>query len=100
MNWRKNIDPLIRSHLEFQIKEASKNKNAYSKSKNPSNAQLWCAIANLSKQVFDLNLKIKFLENTLKEVASQNTKKKSSSKKKTKKAKKKSSSLKKSLKKY
>jgi len=66
--WRKRIDKDIRDHLEFQIKETSKYEGAYILSKKPSSAQLWCAIANLSKQIFELNLKIKFLENALREM--------------------------------
>jgi len=66
--WRKNIDPLLRDHLEMQIKESYRHRRGYTKAKDVSKAQLWCAIANLSKQVFDLSLKIKFLERTLQEV--------------------------------
>jgi len=67
-NWRNNVDPMIKSHLEAQIKETSKTP-VYKEAKNPGNAQLWVAVANLSKQIFDLNLKLKFLENALREVA-------------------------------
>lgn len=88
MEWRKNIPSSIKNHLELQIKEASKYKKYYLKSKNPSNAQLWCAIANLSKQNFDLNLKVKFLEGVLRD-----TLQKQSDKIKT-------NPIKKSLKKY
>ena len=65
MNWRKNIDPIIREHLESQIKESHRHKKAYSQARNKNTAQLWVAIANLSKEIFDLNLKIKFIEKTL-----------------------------------
>ena len=75
MNWRKNVDPIIREHLESQIKESFRYKKSYSKAKNKNNAQLWIAIANLSKQVFDLNLKVKFLEKTLREVLGKKIKK-------------------------
>ena len=75
MNWRKNVDPIIREHLESQIKESFRYKESYSQAKNKNNAQLWIAIANLSKQVFDLNLKVKFLEKTLREVLGKKTKK-------------------------
>lgn len=68
MSWRNKVEPILRNYLEIQINESSKYKSAYSLSKNPSNAQLWIAIANLAKQNFDLNLKIKILENALKDV--------------------------------
>ncbi|MBI2105397.1 hypothetical protein HYT56_01000 [Candidatus Woesearchaeota archaeon] len=72
MSWRKNIDPILKEHLEKQIRESYVHKNSYSLAKNKNTAQLWVAIANLSKQIFELNLRIKFLEKTLKE----NTRKK------------------------
>ena len=59
----------LRDHLEMQIVKSSKQKKAYRKSKNPSNAQLWCAIANLSKQVFNMNLKIGYLEKKLQKLS-------------------------------
>lgn len=68
MPWRKNVDPIIKEYLDLQVKESNKFKNAYSKAKNPANAQLWIAIANLSKHIFSLELKIKYLEGTMKDM--------------------------------
>lgn len=65
--WRDKVDASIKDHLEVQIAEATKHKGAYKKSKDPANAQLWCAIANLSKQIFEINLRMKYLENVVKE---------------------------------
>lgn len=67
MNWRDNVGSGLREHLEVQISEASKQEHAYRYAKNRSNAQLWCAIANLSKQLFDLNLRLNYLERALRE---------------------------------
>ena len=67
MSWRKSVPSSIKNHLEFQIKESSKYKPIYSKSKNPSNAQLWIAVSNLSRQIFDLNLKLNYLEGVFRE---------------------------------
>lgn len=67
MAWRDNVDPMIKNHLELQIKESAKF-NSYKKAKNPALAQLWVAVANLSKQIFDLNLKLNYLENALKDL--------------------------------
>ena len=91
MSWRDKIDPSIKSHLELQIRETTRHKPAYSLAKDKAVSQLWCAIANLSKQNFDLNLKIKFLENALREL---------SQKREQEPIKKKSSRLEKSLKKF
>lgn len=66
-NWRKDVSPEIKEFLEALVENVHKHKPAYVKSKNPSSAQLWCALAHLSKQVFDLNLKLKILEKVLKD---------------------------------
>ena len=68
-NWRKYVNHGLKSHLEAQIKASSQHKKAYICSKNPANAQLWIAIAGLSKQIFDLNLKFDYLERALRDVA-------------------------------
>ncbi len=65
MRWRKKVDKTIQGHLELQIKESSKHKKAYRESYNPPNAQIWIAIANLSKQIHQLNSKINYLEKEL-----------------------------------
>ncbi len=75
-NWREKVDPMIKNHLEIQIKESMKNKEAIKESSNPANAQLWCAIANLSKQNFNLELRLKYLERLLREVLKSKTKSK------------------------
>ncbi len=68
MTWTKQVDPIIKDYLDIQVKEANKFKNAYLKSKNPANAQLWIAIANMTKHIFSLELKIKYLEGTIKDL--------------------------------
>jgi len=67
-SWRENVDPLIKEHLEAQIRETTKYQTTYMQSANPQNAQLWVAIANLSKQIFNINLKIKYMEKLIKDV--------------------------------
>jgi len=69
MDWRDEINPIIKSHLETQIKETTTHKKAYQKAKEPTKAQLWVAIANLSKQIFDLHLRIKVLEKGIQDLA-------------------------------
>jgi len=67
MSWRDSVDKSIKGYLEVQIRDSAKHKETISNSKNPANAQLWIAIANLSKQVFELELKFKYLEAALRE---------------------------------
>ncbi len=65
-SWRDKVDLSIKDQLEIQVAESAKHIEAYKEAADPANAQLWCAIANLSKQVFELNLRIKYLENSVK----------------------------------
>ncbi len=67
--WRANLPGDIKSHLEAQIKEVARFKNIYFSERNAQNIQLWIGIAGLSKGIFDLNLKTKFLENALKDIS-------------------------------
>ena len=68
-NWRDSVDASIRSFLEMQIREASRHKSSYKLSSSPSNAQLWIAVANLSKQLFDINLKLNYIERALRDMS-------------------------------
>lgn len=66
-SWRENVDPLIKEHLEAQIRETTKHQSTYLQSKNPQGSQLWVAIANLSKQILSLSLRVKYMEKVLKD---------------------------------
>ena len=69
MSWRNQVDPIIKSHLERQIAESIRHRSSYEQANNPAIAQAWIAIANLSKEIFDINLKLKYLERALKEIS-------------------------------
>lgn len=64
-NWRDSVEDSVKKHLELQIRESFKHKDAIQNSPNPNISQLWVAVANLSKQNFELELKIKMLEKTV-----------------------------------
>ena len=66
-SWREDISPELKEFLESLINSVHKYKPAYTKARNPSAAQLWCALADLSKQVSDLDMKFKILEKVLKD---------------------------------
>ena len=66
MKWRDGVDPLIKNHLDKQVAESVRHRRDYEKAKNPGLAQLWIAVANLSKELFEMNLRIKGLESSLK----------------------------------
>jgi len=59
------VDSNLKPHLERQVQESVKQKRAYSRAKNKSIAQLWCVIASMSKELFDLKLRLNYLEKTL-----------------------------------
>ena len=65
--WRENIDPFLRSHLESQLKQTMKYREDYKHSRDPSRAQLWIAIANLSRQLFNVTVKLNYMERLLQE---------------------------------
>lgn len=73
-DWRRFIEPGTRTHLEAQLKEIAKYKGAYMRAENPANAQLWCGLAFLSKQIFDLNLRMNYLERALKDITGKRAK--------------------------
>lgn len=74
MNWRKKVDPLIASHLEYQIQESAKQKEALEEAQNPANAQLWIALATLAKQANELTLKMHYLEKAVQEIVQEKLK--------------------------
>lgn len=64
MGWREKVNPETKKFLETQINEASKDKS-YLHAKNPGNAQLWLAVANLTKAIVDLEMRLDSLENSM-----------------------------------
>ena len=66
-NWKNKLDNTLRDHLNIQLRNSFEQEEAFKSAQNKANAQLWVAIANLSKDVFDLNLKVKYLERKLTE---------------------------------
>ena len=66
-NWRDRIDPFLRTHLESQLRETMKYRDDYKHSKDPSKAQLWIAIANLSRQLFNVSVKLNYMERFIQE---------------------------------
>jgi len=67
MDWREKVDNSIKEHLDTQIKETHKSEDALKSADDPKNAQLWIAIANLSKQINDISLKVDYIERVLQE---------------------------------
>ncbi len=75
MDWRDILDPTLKEHFNDLLKKVHTEKKAYLSARNISNAQLWCALAVLMKEVSDLQLKVKSLEKKLPSKSSSSLKK-------------------------
>ena len=58
MIWRKVLHPSLKPHLEHQIRETFKHRKVIRMSSDPKNAQLWVAIANISKDMAEIKQKL------------------------------------------
>ena len=68
-NWKDKIDLGLKDHLERQIKETHNNKEAILSSNDPKVTQLWIAVANLSREIFEINLRLKYLERAMRDMS-------------------------------
>ena len=66
-DWRKHVHPELREHLEREIRGTFAYKKGYDDADNKGNAQLWIAVANLSKMINKLEKKLGEIENSVKE---------------------------------
>jgi len=64
--WQDKLDPTIKEHFDDLLKKVVKEKSAYSNANNPSKAQLWSALAVLTKEVSDLRLEVQRLQKSKK----------------------------------
>ncbi len=65
MNWRDEINPAIKAHIEARIRQSAENRDAVLAARNPREAQLWIALGNMSREITEANLKLKYLEKAL-----------------------------------
>ncbi|MBU1246124.1 MAG: hypothetical protein ABIJ20_04360 [Nanoarchaeota archaeon] len=68
-NWQDKIDLSLKDHLKRQIDETHNSKEAMLSSDNPKLTQLWIAIANLSREIFEVNLRLKYLERAMRDMS-------------------------------
>lgn len=59
MKWRKVLHPSLKPHLEHQIRETFKHRKVIRRSNDPMNAQLWVAIANLTKEINEIKTQLR-----------------------------------------
>ena len=62
MSWKDFLTTKTQSSLQEEIKGTLAERGAYKLAKNPSNAQLWVAIAKLAERLEQANAKIAQLE--------------------------------------
>ena len=68
-NWQDKIELSLKDHLKRQIDETHNSKEAMLTSDNPKLTQLWIAIANLSREIFEVNLRLKYLERAMRDMS-------------------------------
>ena len=68
MNWRQNIDKTLRPFVEKLISESFK-QDAHKLAQNKANAQLWITAGILSRQLYNVEMKLKYLEKALQDIA-------------------------------
>jgi len=64
--WRDNLDATLKEDFEVLLKRVSLEKKAYKSAKDVSKAQLWCALAILSKEIENLKIRANALEKVVK----------------------------------
>jgi hypothetical protein len=67
--WRKKVNKSLRPYLEKFIAETHFHKKSFNLAKDPGKAQIWIAIALLSKQIYNLEVKLNYLEKALKDLS-------------------------------
>ena len=65
MNWKSELDPVIKDYLNNLLKEVAEYKKAYSKAKDISRAQIWVALALLYRKITVLEATINEIKDRL-----------------------------------
>ncbi|MAG19848.1 hypothetical protein CL618_00230 [archaeon] len=76
VNWKNKVDPGLKKFLETLLVESRKQKKAFLEADDPKIAQVWCSMAELGKQIVELNRKLDYLEKALVEVSKKKVTKK------------------------
>lgn len=69
MSWRENLNKGIKPYIERLIRESFLYKNEYNEAADRGKAQLWISLALLSKQLSEIELKLRLFEGVLKEIS-------------------------------
>ncbi len=67
VDWKQELDPILKDYLNSILKEVIKNRDAYSKAKDKKIAQLWIAIALLYREINLLRAEIEEIKQYISE---------------------------------
>lgn len=73
MSWRKNLNKEIRPYVEKLIRESFLYNEEYKEAEDRGKAQLWIALALISKQLSEIESKLKLFEAVLKDISPKKT---------------------------
>ncbi|MFH1636835.1 MAG: hypothetical protein ABIB71_00240 [Candidatus Woesearchaeota archaeon] len=67
--WREELDAEMRDYLEALVNKSSKFRENYSKAKHVGSAQIWVAMSILQKEISDLKMQLKVVEEAVKDIS-------------------------------
>ena len=67
MDWKKNLDPVIKDYLNDLLKKVLEEKKAYSQARDVSKAQIWVALALLYREISLIKSEIEEIKSSLRE---------------------------------
>ncbi|MGB9674832.1 MAG: hypothetical protein ACPLX8_01740 [Nanopusillaceae archaeon] len=65
MDWKDNLDPVLRDFLKSLLEEVKKYKEVYMNSDDPARAQIWIALAILYRKILSVDSKVSEIHNLL-----------------------------------
>ncbi len=65
MDWKDNLDPVLKDFLKSLLSEVKKYREIYIKAEDPANAQIWVALAILYRKLLSIESKINEIEEIL-----------------------------------
>ena len=68
--WRKKVDKSLKPFLEKYIEDTHRYRTNFEQADDKGRAQVWIAIALLSRQLYNLEIKMNYLERALKDISS------------------------------
>jgi len=67
-DWRESVKSPLKLHLEKAIKKSAEHRDSINLARDKKTAQLWIALSQLSKELQESKVRIKYLEHILVEL--------------------------------